>query len=90
MSEFKVVSVSQDTRWPEHVVVTVQTDLEVDDVIRLVDTAPDLLAALEGALLALNSYEWIPHPGGADGAQSFNLARTNVRAAIARAKGKSQ
>jgi hypothetical protein len=52
MSEFKVVYTSQDSRWPDHVVVSVQTDREADEVIRLVDAAPDLLAVLNKVIEA--------------------------------------
>lgn len=57
---------------------------------RLIAAAPDLLYALTAALEELDTYAWVAHPKGADGAAYFNVARSHARAAIAKALGEQK
>lgn len=56
----------------------------------LVGAAPELLCALAAALQELDTYAWVAHPKGAEGAAYFNVTRAHARATIAKALGEQK
>lgn len=79
-NEADILSVTQETH---------RSDAEDASNMLLVAAAPDLLDALEAALAELDTYAWVHHPKGADGAREFNVVRSHAISAVAKARGES-
>lgn len=92
--KYKVITCSQDSRYPQDLVLTLRFVGEAPDantVICIVEDAPDLLEALEGIINAIDCDDLVAIDDsiGSDSGDRVYHSVNAARAAIARARGEA-